>query len=323
MITVGIVEDKKLGAVSWWRCYRPLMYMRRMYPDMDIRLIGTRFELTDIMMCDVIIMFRPTDPQYMGVISSAKQLGVKVILDVDDDLINLDPHHPLYPKYTERRQHTIRLFNSADYIWCSTEQLMYSMDCFGRGEVIPNAIDPDDMPARPSPMKLNALWRGNANHFADFQTAQQWWEDDEFTRRLNWVWLGIRPGFVSPDSGQIVASMPILDYLALLKKGQINFIWKPLKKNIFNDAKSNIAWLEATVAGAVCVTNYDGDQWKCAAPGFHMTEAEYIAMWEQSVDEIKEKYNIHNTARQRAQSILRLCHGDLPIANTDAGITSI
>jgi hypothetical protein len=86
----------------------------------------------------------------------------------------------------------------------------------------------------------------------------------------------------------------------------INAIWKPLTDCAFNDHKSNINLLVATIGGGYCITNYAG------RPGWEFASSEVLPypeaceLWRAAKDDIIKRYNLADTARMRAESIFRL-----------------
>ena len=91
-----------------------------------------------------------------------------------------------------------------------------------------------------------------------------------------------------------------------LPENRLNVIWKPLLVHPFNDHKSNINWLGATMAGGYTITNYAG------RPGWEYASAEILPysdacdLWAASKENIIENYNLIKTAQMRAQTIARL-----------------
>jgi hypothetical protein len=78
---------------------------------------------------------------------------------------------------------------------------------------------------------------------------------------------------------------------------------------LFNDAKSNIAWIEATVSGGICLTNYAGKTaWENAVSEMP-TYDEAVVIWEKSKERILKDFNLIEGAKLRAASIERLLNG--------------
>lgn len=87
----------------------------------------------------------------------------------------------------------------------------------------------------------------------------------------------------------------------------INIMWKPLEDNEFNAAKSNIAWIEATMSGGICVTNFAGRSgWEMAVDKFTDNPDFIASQWEASRDWILKYYNLHMVNELRYQHILKV-----------------
>ncbi len=83
-------------------------------------------------------------------------------------------------------------------------------------------------------------------------------------------------------------------------------IWKPLQKTQFNASKSNIAWIEATMAGGVCTTNFwERKEWANAL-SFFPDEDEVQEAWERSRDSIVDNYNLREVNKRRFETIKAL-----------------
>jgi hypothetical protein len=81
-------------------------------------------------------------------------------------------------------------------------------------------------------------------------------------------------------------------------------MWKPLLPSVFNDGKSNIAWLEATMGGGACVTNYAGKSgWETCLPDFDFTESVIHDAWRASCEKILNDHNLYDQARVRYDSL--------------------
>ena len=98
----------------------------------------------------------------------------------------------------------------------------------------------------------------------------------------------------------------IPSYFAKVKHLQLNGVWKPLVPCLFNDAKSNIAWIEATVSGGVCLTNYAGKTAWENAVNYMPTYDEARQIWQMSKERVLKDFNLVDGASLRAASIEKL-----------------
>lgn len=310
MINILIYEYEVLNAVTWWRLYRPLMTMRYLYPGRYNIKTTRKPTPDDVWYADLFILSRPNDQESLDFARFV--LGIrpdaKIIIDIDDALTNVPLNHHQYAYHHAREGIAHATWALANWFWVSTEQLLYECDCLGRGEVIPNAILPEDLPKEPAPDRGLWMWRGNGLQYEDvYKAGFDVYEQIKY-RAKKWVFWGALPSLNHGNNVDLweKEESPVL-YFSKLKKAQFNGVWKPLVKNLFNDAKSNIAWIEATMSGGVCLTNYAGEkEWMGAVSAFPSTYDEAVTLWERSCNFITKWCNLETTARQRHESIERV-----------------
>jgi hypothetical protein len=197
----------------------------------------------------------------------------------------------------------------ADLIWISTPPLAKVYDLYDRlFFVIPNGIDPALLPAAPAKMTKTAGWRGTSTALADSTDQYDWFEANKAVPD-SWLFIAQEPhlnlrGLKYSFEDQIPPEI----YLLYIQQLGINALWKPLQDCPFNDAKSNIAWIEATLMGGVCVTNYaDKPGWdQCFSEFYDFDEPMYNYAWSISRETIADQYNIKTINRLRAESLKHL-----------------
>ncbi len=324
MIKVLVIEQDFLSGVIWWRFMRPFEQMRKMYPGQIDFHFKLKLTPSDLYLNDVFILSRPRDPEMLPVIQRIKELGKPVILDIDDDIINLPAGHPMEGDYERWREISLEFFSLADYVWTTTRQLLFTTDALTRGEVIPNAILPEELPDNPAPDNGIACWRGQSHQIHDILYGSMQYDEIK-DKAKKWIFWGWRT--MLNHSNNVTRRPYERDthqYFRLLPTSGINVMWKPLIPCLFNDAKSNIAWIEATMAGGVCLTNYAGKPgWEFALSEWPESYEAACELWRASCEEIRLNYNLENTARMRMESIWRLLgekyesgtHGYLSIKN--------
>lgn len=313
MIKVLILEYPFLSNVAYWRIFRPLMVMKRLFPGVfDFRVKRKELNYADAFWADVVIMSRPCmgpPENYQAenlFLQKCRDLGVILIMDLDDHLLGLPDDHELYSEYNrpEKRKAIFDTLSMANALWVSTPAFLetYSQEA----EVIPNAVLPADLPATPADDNKIWAWRGRAVQVHDLVAAGAAIYERIKEKPKMWYFLGYRPPLRHADNTRTVPYVSDPEkYIDTLKKSRFNVIWKPMVECSFNDHKSNIAWIEATMTGGICLTNYAGKPgWEFATSKYPGHEAA-CELWAKSVAHINEKYNLINTATQRANSILR------------------
>lgn len=311
-IKVFVIVDPKMDGVSWWRYAHPFAVLEKQYGNtLEIVRRSENVMIDELMSGDVVVRLRPMTKESADFLLLCKELGLKVILDIDDDLWHVPPSHPAFGDSIEYRDTMREIYDMADCVWASTKNILYSADAVGRGVVVPNAVLPGQLPAAPMPYKGIACWRGNDKQSYDIHAdfARAWYKEwaDKYAQ---WIFAGYFPDLPHGNNAKFRKGLAPLAYFLSLKQGLANVFWKPLAPCPFNDAKSNIAWIEATMAGGVCVTNYAGKEgWECALSEFP-TEPELIQVaWSVSKAHILKNYNLLEVNRLRFESIVRLIGG--------------
>jgi hypothetical protein len=312
MIKALIIEPPQLGPVGWWRLYSPLQEMRRLYRGEFDFTVSQDFSEGELMAYDWVILARPSKEKEMELIATAKKLGVNVCVDYDDDLLNLITMHPSYGNFGDpARQMVVKTAAKvADMVWTSTPSIA---DSLKREDaiVIPNAVPVSWLPDKPAPITKSAAWRGREQQYVDV-VLQSWasgWYDQIKDLPDSWTWLGWAP-FPIPNNGKhrMIKYENIIKYWDHIRTAGTNIIWKPLLECTFNNGKSNIAWLEATVGGGVCVTNYAGTgEWLHCLPDFDFNQKVIFSKWEESRAAVEKDYNLTHMARRRFESLVQ--HG--------------
>lgn len=308
MITILVIENPQVNAVTWWRYLRPLSEMQKQFPGRYHIKMTRRLDEVDLYFVDIVLLSRPNDPETLNMVKRIKDLGrSKIIIDIDDAITNLPVYHDQAAYHNSRRHIAREIFSLVDFFWVSTPQLMFECDCFGRGLIMPNSILEQDLPGEPSPDQGLWMWRGRGMQKEDVYIAGV--EDYERikNRASRWIFWGCLPNLDHSSNVQLVEyDIDVQSYFAKLKNMRLNGVWKPLVVSQFNDAKSNIAWIEATMSGGVCLTNYAGREgWENAVNEFPEYEAAR-EIWKQSKQRILHDFNLENTARLRALSIDQL-----------------
>lgn len=314
MIKVLVIQGPQINGVTWWRCFRPLSVLRKQYRgQIEFTFKHKDLSPVDLDFHDVVLILRATTPDIIEYLGLAKNKGIPIIIDVDDDLINLPPSHPQHHEYTRNRRIIEQFFRLADRVWVSTPQLLYVTDAIERGTVIPNAILPSDLPDQPAPNRQRWAWRGSSVHLEDVLASAGWYYRFQLLPK-EFSWIGWTPPLKhEPNARFLPYESDVFAYFEGLKRQQYNVIWKPLVNNLFNRAKSNIAWLEATMGGGVCVTNFATDDdlefedWRFCLDEPTNDYARLVDAWEISCQAILENYNLESANALRFSDILSLC----------------
>jgi len=207
----------------------------------------------DIEGADVLIIQRPGTPNGLQMIRNAKLAGLKVITDFDDNVISVNFLNPTYPQYQQQRDIILKCIELSDEVWVSTQSIKES---FGRGVVIPNALNEDIMGkcAKFNKGSNKIVWRGGSSHEGDlYENADNIVEMVNTHTELDFYFIGHRFTYFEQrcgDNYNSVEGMPIMSYFSYLKQLKPLAIIFPLSDHLLNRGKSNISYLEATLVGA-------------------------------------------------------------------------
>lgn len=204
---------------------------------------------------------RPHLPRHMAFMEDCTLNGLPTWVDHDDNLWDVPRHNPRRSYYSKQVQETATLGCTRAYIvTASTEQLAEVISTKAAPDariyVLPNAF-PHWYGWNSNPRQKVILWRGGDNHLGDMLAVA-----DDVVQVLNenpdWrlVTVGAEPWFVTeriPNHGHF-DHMTIPAFHHWLRHGIGPAVMlNPLTDCDFNRCKSNISWMEGTMAGAVCV----------------------------------------------------------------------
>lgn len=317
MINVHVLIPPLLGTVEYWRVWQPLQVVKLMYPGVfNFTFKKKDLDFNDAWQADFVITIRPgSKPDVNQYLEKAKLNGAVVAVDIDDHILDLPRFHDLYHDYkpgSAGHKRAVKTCELADIFWFSTPKFLETYS--KQGIVIPNAILPEILPAEPAPDNGIWIWRGRSIQVHDLIYAGWDWYEKIKKKPKQWRFIGFDPPLRHADNvGEGLQYITdTQEYMSRIRAARFNGFWKPMVDCSFNDHKSNIAWIEATLSGGVCLTNYAGKPgWEYATKNFP-TYKQACELWEKSVKEIQEKYNLIETAKMRAQSMLQACSHRLP-----------
>lgn len=214
---------------------------------------------------DTIIIQRPHTEHHAGAILQAQIMGIKVIIDLDDDVLNVPEHNPAYEIYNgHNRKYVHECILYADEIWCSTEGIKKECSRYNKNiHVIPNAHNDYMFPVEQKKL-FNAgsnmiTYRGGRTHILDLfekmhQIADVMNENPDHEFRF----IGTQSyelESLTRENHSYTSRLPVIQYLRYLYDLNPLLMLCPLQNNKLNRSKSNISWMEATYAGAGFIGN--------------------------------------------------------------------
>lgn len=256
-------KDKDTGS-DFYRCGGPLGLIAKDNPGINV-IFDNNPSWALIRSCHVLFMQRPCTEDFKKIAQGAKDLGVPIWVDYDDDLFSVPADNPSHLFFAKKDiQGNIREFlKAADVVTVSTDFLRRRLDSEIGMEskclTIPNAFDDCLLPFRSNgPRSETVLWRGSPTHLRDVEeeaeaivSVANGFPDTQF------VFLGC-----DPVSWKLSERMPnvrrvgpldLMTYFKTLSAMKPKIVINPLADNLFNKSKSNIAAIEAAFAGAACI----------------------------------------------------------------------
>lgn len=321
---------------SWYRSNGPLIRMQRENDDIQFVEYGAAdLDWNTLLNFDILFVQRPAYGWQVALINKAISLGLKIWIDLDDMLWDVHPSSPVYPQYSDPQIKTalmqITSIHPAYVVFTvSTDELKTQLEIFNPSirnvHVVPNAYDEklfghmyDMFPGEKS------VWRGSQTHDSDLLSHKSQIEDLILTEELQFDWLGSYPWMLSNHSLRRINHIPwkgFIEYLKHMKGSAYRYAFCFLEDTPFNRCKSNIFWIEATMAGAVMVAP-DWPEWQ--RPGIvnfyednsvkafsilkKNDEAGLRALRMQSVDYIMNHLTLGITNKKRIELLKNLING--------------
>ena len=303
MIRIGvtsprITQNEGYGAVEHYRNLGVYHHMeKQMRKPIEVEPMrgfaikhGNKLDILHVQNCST--------EQTLGMIKKAKQMGVKILLDFDDDLWAIPVYNHNWLRLVNAGKYATEACKLADAVIVSTHALERRVKQWCDPVRIPNSVYWQRQPVANQPPNVNMLWRGSRSHAIDIieynnemlylmdnsgKVPLVLWTDD--TTATAAICLDY-PDLYTGPKGKWIRQDPIdvLDYFEKMAKDTRPMLTLvPLYDDDFNKAKSNIAWLETTLAGGVAV----------------------VPKWEEWDNEGALKYSNKAEFKQKAMKVLR------------------
>lgn len=273
MINLLEVLPSSNDATSLYRGRLPLLRLQKQYPD-KLMLFphhsGSPTTWDYLLLFDMVYMQRPGIERELKLLLAAKRLNIPVIVDYDDLLCGIPADNPACDSYGPEELNIIgEVIQNADIVTLSTNGLKTHLSKkYGNAhkmKVIPNALCLDTFRSTPVFRKSkNILWRGSHTHINDLmEYTPEIIEVMNQNKKWEIDFMGYDPFFITSQISNCgyEPRMTIDKYMGILDKLNYSICIVPLVDIPFNRSKSNIAWIESTYAGAVCLAP-DWEEWQ-------------------------------------------------------------
>jgi len=276
---------------------------------------------------DIALFQRPCNPSHFAAIKIAKNMGLKIIVDYDDDLFNIPQENPVYLSFEGLKETMQSICTIADLVWVSTDSIKNTVSKWNNNVVvIPNAHNDYVLPINKKKefnLKTKKVaYRGGVTHEVDvYSKVDEWSDIINNNKDFDFYFLGGRFVYLESlcgDNYNAMVGMHIIDYFKYFSEINPNIFIYTLQENTFNKGKSNISWIEATYAGAVVIApeylpefvksgaiNYKDSMSKI----FYAIKDDYRSLKiinDLSWDYIKKNLLLSQVNNQRYQSLLDL-----------------
>lgn len=213
---------------------------------------------------DIFVFQRPYHEHHVNLIKMAKDMGIKVICEYDDDLLNVPFHNNAAVTLTEQRANIKIALSLADEVWVTTPSIKKEYRFYNRNiHVIPNSHNDYLYPIK-NKKQFNkttkiASYRGGASHEADmYQNIND--IVDTINNNHDWIFRfqGSRFKHIeerTEANHEYTDPSTLMQFYKLYHELNANIAFFPLIDNTFNNGKSNISFLEATYSGSAFMGN--------------------------------------------------------------------
>jgi hypothetical protein len=262
-----IITPDKTDSTSYYRAAGITKNLQRQFP-VDIQIVDwTSMAMTwaDLIQFDLVFMQRPFHEMALQMAEYLKGLKIPLWVDYDDNLFEVPRGIQPYDLFTRPDiQKNIRtLLSMANVVTVSTAHLKESLTKYNKNIiVIKNAIDLDTMGERNINEKKNiVMWRGSKTHIIDVMYVQEHMRKIYNDCDWRFVFMGFDNFWLSGDRYTYLKAVDPFKYYQMLKAMNISCMQVPLIDIPFNHSKSNIAAIEGTWAGGVCIVP-DWEEWQ-------------------------------------------------------------
>lgn len=285
-----VLTVNKNDSTSFYRANGVLHDLKNQMP---LEITSMNFsELNDmswasLVLFDVVFMQRPYQSVALKMAQYCRELNLPVWVDFDDYLLEVpsdNRSHYIFSNPAVKKT-IVEILQLANVITVSTGALKQAFSQANENiHVVPNAFNTKLFNYRENKTKTKKtlLWRGSETHSIDLF----FYGDEIYNAQTNYtdwdfLYFGWNPWFIPQTENRkhINSTDPVL-YFKQLHGLSPRAMQVPLVDSLFNRCKSNIAYIEGSFAGAVCLVPA-WEEW--TMPG---------AITYQNLEEYREKLGI-------------------------------
>lgn len=323
-IKLAVVCPIPSDPTSFYRGIGPLSHLAKHNENVQL-LFPQAIDWSTLSLADILFIQRPCDPQHFAMLCMAKDMGLKIWVDMDDDNLAVPKDNPTYQQYNQLhiKEAIVKLARHCDVLSVSTQHLKRKFGIYNKNTVlIPNALNEDLLHLRQIPPGARAkkiLWRGTPSHQRNLMTVgkelvslSRKHEDYKFT------FFGCDPIDLTDQikNNEVLGNCSITDYFKVMSQLHATCLYYPLASNDHAQARSHISWLEGTFAGCVVLASKNDEFTRpgllnFTTPGEFETLVDQVCAGAVNIDEcvetswaeIQEKYLLKHTNKLRESVI--------------------
>lgn len=266
-----IIELKDRTGSGYWRMVQPARYMDTAGLHIDITAAGV--DIDKLKDYDTIFVQRIHDWEGYYLLARLKEMGKRVVYDIDDDMFNIPPENPASRMIgRDAQMAAAECMKLADVVTVTTDVLQTVIRNVTEGVeavIIPNGVDMDDGWV-PTPFTgcqdgwKRIFWQGGESH------AEDWIECADAVDAIMGERQDVRVtilGYLPPairilmkkscwkDRVEFLEFSDIETYLKIAKHVRAEVGIAPLQNTLFNRSKSPIKYIEYAAMGIPTVAS--------------------------------------------------------------------
>lgn len=200
-----------------------------------------------------ILIQRPVHEQLPEFILDLKKNGKKVIVEIDDDLLNVPHNNPSFYYYRKHSKNYMECLKSADYIHCSTPEIAAGFS--SKAIVFPNGVDMGKY-CDFSPLPFSCIWQGSPTHKDSLDLIKEPIKEllnkgVKVILQSNLEWL--KSLFKPHPNLYLRGWVDVSESYKIPQQASVNLT--PLPQGKFNSAKSELKVIEAAAWGIPSVSS--------------------------------------------------------------------
>lgn len=235
-------------------------------------------------------------PPHAKALSIFKQMGLKVVYDLDDNLWEVPRYNPAFPLVKANQEGFGACVKMCDVMTVSTAALKVAAHRHTKTKIpiveIPNAIDFDlfsVLPRNPDYVKVG--WGGSNSHTSDVRQVFELLVDlVRADSKLRVDFVGLPAPERLKNHAQVIQRdwIPTGEYPSRLSSWRWDILLAPLEDNTFNNSKSSIKILEAAAIGAVVLVSDVGEYRKFCRldPELKYLACSSMTDWKRKIQEL-------------------------------------